>query len=647
MSDPGEEIPWGLDRGDPVRPPRDLTNFTRILESLHETTTPAMQLAGAFPSASGFRRWQRDGEGGTGTWLSGLNVYTPAYVGRPDLEGDKVILPPSALEHLMGENASPPFLFSVRSCSKNTMVHCSVLEFTAPEGQAIIPFWMMNDLGEEEGATCAFKTVYLRRGSFVKFRPTTKEFYAVKNPKALLESLLGKFTALTMGSTIQVVDPGSKERIGLTVVELEPSQAVCILDTDVRVDFAPMEGAEDAGQQQQQMQDVSPAPAGGSLEFGGSETTPESAAPQAQDSADKKFVAFGGTGHKQTPEEQSSNDVVCGNCGNRVPEASYALHSLRCERFNKRCAKCGKVVPRAEADKHEQEVHALVPCPQCSHAIEVSQLGRHQAEECECRPMQCRYCDVSMPMREMPKHETYCGTRTEKCALCGKFVQKQHSLRHLESNCQFTGEAPPRRASPAVRLRESLVCCPGCRRPFERITDLEDHMAVCAGYQQSQADSRGQIFTCPMCNKGFISEVEVEMHIHEYHGAVLDEAPAAAAAAAAPADQAPSSVTATADYFPSAVGQYEDLLPKPHQEEPVTVCPLCDAHFKNDLDLELHISDKHGDALDAPQQGARAEGPAGAEPSRPAAQAGNSECPICGKIIEGVGKLTSHINSHF
>ena len=73
---------------------------------------------------------------------------------RPDIDyGGKIIMPPSALDHLTRLNIKFPMLFKLTNLapgvSKTT--HCGVLEFIADEGKLYVPRWIMNNLGINQG----------------------------------------------------------------------------------------------------------------------------------------------------------------------------------------------------------------------------------------------------------------------------------------------------------------------------------------------------------------------------------------------------------------------------------------------------------------------------------------------------------------
>lgn len=55
-----------------------------------------------------------------------------------------VVLPPSALEVLCrgGTQANGPMLFRISNPNVDLYTHCSVLEFVATEGEAVVPYWV-------------------------------------------------------------------------------------------------------------------------------------------------------------------------------------------------------------------------------------------------------------------------------------------------------------------------------------------------------------------------------------------------------------------------------------------------------------------------------------------------------------------------
>ena len=85
------------------------------------------------------------------TFTSQYHCYSSAYASKPHLEsGDKIILPPSALDALSRLLVEYPMLFNLKS-PLGCQTHVGVLEFSAEEGCCYVPYWIMNNLSLEEG----------------------------------------------------------------------------------------------------------------------------------------------------------------------------------------------------------------------------------------------------------------------------------------------------------------------------------------------------------------------------------------------------------------------------------------------------------------------------------------------------------------
>lgn len=82
---------------------------------------------------------------GNEQFVQQYHVRSTAIVGRDVQDGDKIFLPPSALDKLARMNVEYPMLFEISS-SVGRKSHCGVLEFSAEEGYCYMPFWMMENL---------------------------------------------------------------------------------------------------------------------------------------------------------------------------------------------------------------------------------------------------------------------------------------------------------------------------------------------------------------------------------------------------------------------------------------------------------------------------------------------------------------------
>ena len=109
-----------------------------------------------------------------------------------------------------------------------------------------IPNWMFKMLKfPEPGAPATIALVPdMKKKSMtqymIKLRPHRTKFIELNNPKAVLEYQLRNFTCLHEGDTITI--SAFKDKFEIDILEINPKNdynAICIIDTDVNVDFAP------------------------------------------------------------------------------------------------------------------------------------------------------------------------------------------------------------------------------------------------------------------------------------------------------------------------------------------------------------------------------------------------------------------------
>ncbi|EGO56762.1 hypothetical protein NEUTE1DRAFT_111197 [Neurospora tetrasperma FGSC 2508] len=172
---------------------------------------------------------------------------------RPELNyGSKILLPPSALDKVSRLHVQWPIMLELINGSQGTHTHAGVLEFVAEEGRAYIPQWMMQTLKLDVGDMIQIKTTSLELARLVKLQPQSVNFLDISDPRAVLEKAFRNFAALTKGDVFNF--EYNDEIYEMAVLDVKPETAkmgVCMIETDVSVDFAPPVGYVEPSRQTQ------------------------------------------------------------------------------------------------------------------------------------------------------------------------------------------------------------------------------------------------------------------------------------------------------------------------------------------------------------------------------------------------------------
>ncbi|KAI0880013.1 ubiquitin fusion degradation protein UFD1-domain-containing protein [Annulohypoxylon maeteangense] len=237
-------------------------------------------------------------------WSATLNVVSRATHPSKDLNGDKIILPQSALEQLLAASTSSPnptsassssnpfrspytstsasssarapyafdgdpyqhlpspLMFRLVNPSNGNAVYAGIREFSADEGEVLLSPYLAEALGfdltkdtsgEEEDGLCSNGTTasritvhaqHLPKGAYIRLRPL-EAGYNPDDWKSLLERKLREsFTTLTNGAILSV--PGVKgELFRLLVDRFRPEgDGICVVNTDLEVDIEALDEAQ-------------------------------------------------------------------------------------------------------------------------------------------------------------------------------------------------------------------------------------------------------------------------------------------------------------------------------------------------------------------------------------------------------------------
>ena len=137
---------------------------------------------------------------------------------------------------------------------------------------------------------------------------------------------------------------------------------------------------------------------------------------------------------KEEVTDMDEREVKCDNCQRHVPSENYQMHVVHCKRNIQLCSLCGEAVLRSEEREHFKEYHAEINCVQCGQKTTRSEEGNHLANECGKRPIPCEYCGINLPREKMPEHQEFCGSRTEWCHKCSRYILIR-DLRNHEKSC--------------------------------------------------------------------------------------------------------------------------------------------------------------------------------------------------------------------
>ncbi|KAK9845218.1 hypothetical protein WJX81_000357 [Elliptochloris bilobata] len=253
-----------------------------------------------------------------GSFSAQYRVYPVSFLDKLEAEnGDKIFLPPSALDRLASLHIEYPMLFKVENRRNSRSTHCGVLEFIADEGMMYMPYWMMQNLLLEEGDIVTISSATLRKGTYVKLQPHTKDFLDISNPKAVLETTLRGYSCLTKGDCICL--HYNNKRYYIDIIEAKPEDAISVIETDCNVDFAPPLDYVEPSRDEYAASAAAAAAAATPPAEDARSTSGEEAAPAPEE---PKFLAFVGSGRRLDGKPAAGGDPVpvkFGAFGPRLP----------------------------------------------------------------------------------------------------------------------------------------------------------------------------------------------------------------------------------------------------------------------------------------------------------------------------------------
>jgi hypothetical protein len=161
-------------------------------------------------------------------------------------DGDKVILPPSALETLSQQDAIShgPMLFELTVDGAHGKTHGGVLEFVAEEGTVGLPRKVWRSLGlrgedvdvkESLSVYVHVKYIRLPKAEYARVIPVTSGLSQISELRVMLEQNLQFHATLSEGDLLEVWHRG--KCFETRVAEIKPSPAATIMNTDMELDL--------------------------------------------------------------------------------------------------------------------------------------------------------------------------------------------------------------------------------------------------------------------------------------------------------------------------------------------------------------------------------------------------------------------------
>lgn len=411
----------------------------------------------------------------------------------------KVDLPESILQSLTaGSDIEYPLIFSLQGPDRKT--HVGVREFSANESAIRISSSIAQSLNVSVGSVVNVNAVSLPKGTAVKLRTE-----ADLDWKPLLERWLPlNCTALSVGDVLMVDYLGQAHRV--TVEELDPESAVCVIDTDLDLEIVGGQHLDSSVEFEydtpvllsdsvlsKKTPDYLHIDASNGVLYIGPEfaTSLESFTFRVagtrelqQQDLERLGDSFSICGYGSAKlsitrpvEPVSADSQLCPTCSKYIPTQSFVLHSSFCQRNTVRCD-CGEVFNREIPKDHWH-------CSNCSahgvgfedvHSLEHSQASctcgkfdgsfletaYHRASDCEYKVIVCRFCHLKVP-QGLPSatdralgitgHESDCGNRTAACHVCSRPVR----LRNMDAHMQQHDVQRKSRSAPVTCSNQNCV----------------------------------------------------------------------------------------------------------------------------------------------------------------------------------------------
>lgn len=138
--------------------------------------------------------------------------------------------------------------------------------------------------------------------------------------------------------------------------------------------------------------------------------------------------------------------IECKYCFQKFKKVEFDDHVSRCGQEEMTCPDCDDTYLRKDAHCHE--------CTRlcgCGQRIPLRMVMIHKLTDCPKRKALCQYCKLPRLVSTWYDHVEYCGSKTEQCPICEKYVSLKHLADHVRSNCTLFSATQVKEAQEAER----------------------------------------------------------------------------------------------------------------------------------------------------------------------------------------------------
>lgn len=423
------------------------------------------------------------------------------------------------------------------------MTHVGVREFSAPQGEVGVPTWILESLSLQPSDLVAVTLRHLPKATRVKLRPL-EAGYIEDDWKALLESQLRTHTTLTKGD-ILIIKASPTTEFRFLVDELDPAEAVNLIDTDVTTEIEEMNEDNARRTQTERIQAVKRRNA---------EMVDIKIDQAVSGNVSKDEYAYFGVKNwdknrilEVVLNGEGDADLLLGTSEDWKPKVDMSIWSEMSGSLPKKISIPPTNVEITDASMLIIGVHGY---NEATFELRVQQPDESMEIEPE-KPnanapgfVECQNCLSWVPERTITLHRNFCMRNVYRCSLCGNSMPKsaQSSHWHCE-DCSAHGSTAESYDKHRIIEHTPHSCLCGQRfyslpsLAFHRATTCPQKLVKCrfcqaykeqgdfstlnpsdliAGLTPHEADCGSRTIECHICSRRLrIKEMAIHQQLHD------------------------------------------------------------------------------------------------------------------------------------